>query len=74
LNCNQCFFLEYPWAWGVYKPTGTYMYKCPLCCRLSTIKPGFHMVKRLSHNLSHQPKCNILELKICRVIITSEYL
>jgi hypothetical protein len=42
------------------------------------LKPGFLMVvvtvvKIMSHDLSHQPKYNILELKICGVIITREY-
>jgi hypothetical protein len=31
------------------------------------------LVVKLSHNLSHQPKYNILELEIRRVIITGEY-
>ena len=46
-------------------------------CTASLSLHGFHMVVtvvKIGHNLSHQPKYNILELKICEAIITREYL
>ena len=41
--------------------------------RWKLVKTVSILVVKLSHNLSHQPKYNILELEIRRVIITGEY-